>query len=100
MTIVITGSAADDIAEAYLFYDEQYPGLGDYFEASIVADLRSLVLYAGIHEVHFNAYYRKIASRFPYVIYYTVEGDEIRIHAVADTRRDPARIRKRFSDLT
>lgn len=32
MKIVITLSAADDIAEGYVFYEAQSPGLGDYFE--------------------------------------------------------------------
>ena len=89
MRIVITESAADDIAEAYSFYQEQLPGLGDYFESSIFAEIRSLVLYAGVHEIHFKIYFRKIASKFPYAIYYSIEGDEVMVHAVADTRRNP-----------
>lgn len=97
MNIVVTESASDDIAEGYLFYEEQYRGLGDYFEASILADLRSLVIYAGVHEIHFGIYYRKIANRFPYAIYYTVENDVIQVYAVADTRRNPAWIQNRLS---
>ncbi|MGD9564297.1 MAG: hypothetical protein AB7F88_19110 [Pyrinomonadaceae bacterium] len=68
MNIVITESAADDIADGYLFYEQQFPSLGGYFETSIFADFRSLVLYAGVHEIHFDHYYRKIATRFPYSI--------------------------------
>jgi len=97
MNIFITESAADDIAVGYLFYEQQFRGLGDYFEASIFADLRSLVIYAGTHEIHFDLYYRKIASRFPYAIYYTIEDDVIRIHAVADTRRDPSIIENKLN---
>ena len=97
MNIVITESAADDIADGYLFYEMQEPGLGEYFESSIKADLLSLVIYAGIHEVHFNDYHRKIASRFPHAIYYSVENDNIMIHAVLDTRRDPQMLSNRFS---
>lgn len=98
MTIVITGAAADDIAEGYLFYESQSQGLGEYFEASIFADLLSLVIYAGSHEVHFNICYRKIASRFPYAIYYTLEDDLVKIFAIADTRRDPVRIEDRLGN--
>ncbi len=96
MRISITESAADDIAGGYLFYEQQFPGLGDYFEASIFADLRSLVIYAGMHEIHFDLYYRKIAAKFPYAIYYTVENDVIRVHAVADTRRDPTLVENKL----
>ena len=97
MTIVITGAATDDIAEGYLFYEKQSQGLGEYFEASIFADIRSLVICAGSHEVHFEIYYRKIVSRFPYAIYYTIDADTVRVFAIADTRRDPLRIKRRFS---
>lgn len=98
MNIVITGSAADDIAEGYLFYERQFKGLGAYFEASIFADLKSLTIFAGVHEVHFDIYYRKISTKFPYAIYYTVETDLVRIHAVADTRRDPTLIETRLGE--
>lgn len=89
MKIIITESAADDIAEGYLFYEKQSRGLGDYFESSIFTDIRSLVIYSGVHEVHFGIYYRKITKHFPYAIYYTVENDLIQIHAIIDTRRNP-----------
>mgnify|MGYP003401672847 CR=1 FL=1 len=96
MKIVLTESASDDIAAGYLFYENQSPGLGGYFESSIFSDIRSLIIYAGVHEVHFDNYYRKIARRFPYAIYYTVEGDVIQVFAVIDTRRDPVYIEDRF----
>lgn len=73
--------------------------MGAYFEASIFADLKSLIIYAGVHEVHFGIYYRKISTKFPYAIYYTIETDLVRIHAVADTRRDPVLIEDRLSEI-
>jgi len=85
MTIVITESASDDIAEGYLFYEEQYQGLGDYFKSSILADIRSLVVFAGVHEIHFDIYHRKIANRFPHTIYYTVEND-VTMSTLSQTR--------------
>ncbi len=96
MNIVITRSAADDIAEAYLFYEQQLEGLGGYFEAAIFADIRSLAIYPGIHEIHFGTYFRKVASKFPYAIYYTLEANVIQVSAVADTRRNPVSIEKRL----
>jgi len=56
MIIVISESAADDIAEDY----------------------------------------RKIVSKFPHAIYYTIEDENIVVQAVADTRRNPVWIQKRF----
>ncbi|HMO82129.1 MAG TPA: hypothetical protein PKD24_15175 [Pyrinomonadaceae bacterium] len=98
MKIVVTESASDDIADGYLFYEKQSRGLGDYFESSILSDLRSLIIYSGIHEVHFGIYYRKISRHFPYAIYYTVEDELIQVHAIIDTRRNPAWIEDKLVD--
>ena len=54
------------------------------------------MIYAGMHEIHFDLYYRKIAAKFPYAIYYTVENDVICVHAVADTRRDPTLVENKL----
>ncbi len=66
MKILISESASDDISEAYLFYEEQQIGLGTYFESFILAEIRSLFIYAGVHEIHFKRYFRKITDRFPF----------------------------------
>ena len=54
-----------------------------------MADIRSLIIYAGIHEIYFDGYHRKVTNHFPYAIFYKVENDLIRVFAVLDTRRDP-----------
>ena len=41
--------------------------------------------------------HRKVASHFPYSIFYLVEGNEIRIHAIIDNRRDPEWISGRLN---
>jgi hypothetical protein len=37
-----------------------------------------------------------LSDRFPYAIYYEVAGEQIRIRAVLDCRRDPKWIRSRI----
>ena len=97
MMIDMTESASDDIAESHLFYELQEAGLGYYFETSIMSDIRSLVVYAGVHEIHFNKYHRKIASHFPHAIFYRVESGVIRVYAILDTRRNPDLISERLN---
>lgn len=96
MKIKILESAEEDIKEGYLFYESQEKGIGDYFIESIFSDIESLRLYAGIHSIHFEKYQRLLSKRFPFAIYYRVEGNEVRIYGVLDCRRDPAWIRKRM----
>lgn len=95
MRIVILRSAIEDMVRGRDFYDRQGEGLGDYFEESLTADIDSLRLYAGVH-VMACGYHRMLSDRFPYAIYYEVAGEQIRIRAVLDCRRDPKWIRSRI----
>ena len=89
MRIEILESASRDLVSGHGFYESQSSGLGAYFLDSLFADIDSLMLYAGVHEVHFDHYHRLLARRFPYAVYYRVEGDAVRVYAVLDCRRDP-----------
>jgi hypothetical protein len=92
MTIVVLDSAAEDIKGGKRFYDSREPGVGDYFEESILSDLDSLILYAGIHTVHFG-FHRMLSKRFPFGIYYEVKENLAIVYAILDMRRDPIWIR-------
>ncbi len=95
MRIVILRSAVEDLARGRDFYNRQGEGLGDYFEESLTADIDSLRLYAGVHVLAYGCH-RMLSDRFPYAIYYEVTGEQIRIRAVLDCRRDPKWIRLRI----
>ncbi len=94
--VVILTEAAEDIEAARDFYDAQEPGIGDYCADSLVADLESLALYHGIHFRQFG-FYRLLASRFPFGIYYLEAKEETQVCAVLDLRRDPNWIRKELA---
>jgi hypothetical protein len=96
MKIVILKSAKNDLKEGFAFYESQQAGLGSYFLETLSSDIESLILFAGIHSIHFSKYYRLLSNRFPFAIYYRRKNSEIRIHAVVDCRRNPAWIRNRF----
>jgi hypothetical protein len=90
MTLRILDQAADDLVVGYRFYEAQRLGLGDYFLDNLYGDIESLHLYAGIHRQVWKRYYRLLSKRFPFAVFYTLVGEEIRVHAVLDCRRDPA----------
>ena len=94
--VVVLVEAAEDIEKARDFYDEQQPGIGDYCADSLVADIESLALYHGIHSRQFG-FYRLLANRFPFGIYYRETEKETQVVAVLDLRRDPNWIRKELS---
>jgi hypothetical protein len=93
MTVVILEDAAADIESGRQFYEARESGVGDYFVESILSDLGSLVLFAGIHPVRFS-FHRMLSKRFPFGIYYEVESETAFVYAVLDMRRDPLWIRR------
>jgi plasmid stabilization system protein ParE len=41
-----------------------------------------------------SGYYRALSGKFPYAIYYKIEGNEVRVRRVLDCRRNPRWINK------
>jgi plasmid stabilization system protein ParE len=93
--IEILDEAQEDLIEGFRFYENRETGVGSYFLDCLFSDIDSLILYAGIHQIIYG-YHRCLSKRFPFAIYYDVEGELIRVHAVLDCRRNPSWIRKRL----
>jgi hypothetical protein len=96
MTIRILEPAKRDLINGFVFYEQQTPGLGDYFLDSLFSDIDSLLIYSGIHPIKFDDYYCMLAKRFPFAIYYSIKGNEILVDAVFDCRRNPDRLKDRL----
>jgi hypothetical protein len=96
----ILESARNDLVDGFYFYEKQADGVGAYFLQSIYSDIESLINSAGIHPVYFGEYYRLLAARFPFAVYYKVMQDIALVYAVLDCRRKPAWIRIRLSSPT
>ena len=71
-----------------MFYARQGKSVGDYFLDSLFCDIDSLELYAGVHMKVFD-YHRMLARRFPYAVYYRVDGDVCVVFRVLDCRQEP-----------
>ena len=95
MRIKILPSAIQDLVAGRRFYEQQSPGVGDYFSDSLFSDIDSLALYGGIHRKTCGCFVF-MAKRFPYAIYYKVEGDVAIVWRVLDCRRDPKWVRKQL----
>ena len=96
MRLRILSSARRDLEEGYGFYDMQEAGLGDYFLASLKADIEGLRVSAGVHRIAHGDYHRLLWRTFPFAVYYTFASNTVTVYAVVDCRRDPAWIRGRL----
>lgn len=90
MKIRILTLAFDDLQAGRDFYEQQQPGLGAYFLDTLFSDIESLLLYAGVHARIFG-YFRALSKRFPFAIYYKIDGESIEIWRVLDCRQNPKR---------
>jgi plasmid stabilization system protein ParE len=86
MKLRILSLAASDLEAGRDFYEQQQPGLGQYFLDTLFSDIEALLLHAGLH-VQYLGYFRALSRRFP--IYYKTHGNHIEIWRVLDCRENP-----------
>jgi len=91
MKLRILPSALTDLTRGKAFYARLDQGLGGYFLESLFGDIDSLALYAGIHRKVFG-YHRLLARRFPFAIYYKMDGDVWVVWRVLDCRQHSAKL--------
>jgi plasmid stabilization system protein ParE len=96
MKIEILDDARQDLVDGFRFYENQSVGLGDYFLDSLFSDIDSLSVYAGIH-VRVFGHHRLLGKRFPFAVYYRLDGQTVRVYAILDCRRNPAWTRERLA---
>jgi len=88
MRLKVLPSALGDLANGRAFYAKQGESLGAYFFDSLFSDIDSLELFGGIHRRVFG-YHRLLSKRFPYAVYYKMDGDVVVIWRVLDCRQKP-----------
>jgi plasmid stabilization system protein ParE len=90
--------AKADVADAYLWYEDQSQGLGMEFlrcvEAALLSVQRTPLLYPSVHE----SYRRVLVRRFPFAIFFEFEQDHNRcvIYSVFHCSQNPEKWLNRF----
>ncbi len=87
--VVVLAEAANDLEAVRDFYDEREETLGDYCVDCLVSDIESLAIFHGVHRREYG-FYRMLAKRFPFGIYYWDTTEDTQAIAVLDLRRDPS----------
>lgn len=86
--VVVLDDAVNDLEQGRDFYDFVEPGVGDYFIDALLADIGSLKLHAGVHS-QYHGFFKSLSRRFPFAVYYDIEGTIVRVAAVLDMRQSP-----------
>jgi hypothetical protein len=63
--IQILSEAEAGLGDGRFFYESQEQGIGEYFWDSLLSDIESLIIYAGVYSKVYG-YCRMSSKRFPY----------------------------------
>jgi hypothetical protein len=82
--------AEKEISESIEFYESRKKGLGKQFLSYLKSYLNVLKLNPKLFEIKKKPYYRELSLvKFPFVIIYEIVKDDIIIHSVFHTSRNP-----------
>lgn len=92
MRLYYTSRAKEDLELAIAWYERQRYGLGLEFLDCVDACLATIMQMPVLFPISHSCFRRALIRRFPFAIFYTIEEDEIVIHAVFDNRQDPVKL--------
>ncbi|MGZ8934958.1 MAG: type II toxin-antitoxin system RelE/ParE family toxin [Methylobacter sp.] len=91
-TVYVRRAAELDVAEAQLWYEEQQVGLAVKFHRELSTVLDRLAETPLTYPVVYRNIRRAVLHRFPFLVWYSVEGSVVTILACTHGRADPSKI--------
>ena len=88
--LIVRRSAKADIRRAARWYEGQRQGLGRAFVQEIDALLNRVCVSPMQYQTIYREIRRAIPRRFPYGVFYRIDGPTILVFAVVDLHRDPS----------
>ncbi len=88
--------AAEDLAAAVSYYEEQSSGLGDRFLDEFEATVQRILHHPEAWQAVSANQRRCLFRRFPFALLYAREGAGILVTAVVDLRTEPDKQRERI----
>jgi plasmid stabilization system protein ParE len=95
--VIYTTEAEADIAEAYQWYEDREPGLGEDFLRCIEACVTMLQRHPLMHRIAVDSFRRALIRRFPYEIFYEPEDRCLIIYSLFHCSQEPKKLRDRLA---
>ena len=89
MKLRYTERAKDDIELAFAWYEKQRRGLGFEFLDCVEIAVKTILENPEIYRIYYSIFRGCVIRRFPFSVFYTVEGAEVVVHSVFGNRQDP-----------
>jgi plasmid stabilization system protein ParE len=89
----IREEAEEEIFEAYSWYEQQTPGLGQRFIGELEAIFQKITLNPQHYKIVKSVFRQASVKNFPFVVYFEITNNNIVVYSVFHTMRKP---HKRF----
>jgi plasmid stabilization system protein ParE len=89
--VIIRPNAEADAREARLWYESQRAGLGDELLNEISHAIRVLQEQPERRPIYYRGFRRLLTCRFPYKLFYRIEGDRVIVFRILHAKRDHRR---------
>jgi plasmid stabilization system protein ParE len=96
--LILAPEVESDLDDAYAWYQEQRPGLGEEFLGCVEAVLQSLRRTPNIHQCVHLEFRRALVRRFPYAVFFEAGVRTVTVHAVFHTSRSPEALQRRLAE--
>ena len=90
-----TRAARQELIEAQDWYESERQGLGREFRAKIDAAVERMCANPEQFPVVFKNVRRALVRRFPYILFFVIEGDTLIVLACFHAKRNPRRWQER-----
>jgi toxin ParE1/3/4 len=89
--VIIRPNAEADLRKAWSWYESQRPSLGDKLLIEIRAAIRLLEEDPERRPIYYRDFRRLLTHRFPYKLFYRIEGDRVIVFRVLHAKREHQR---------
>ncbi len=92
----LSEEAESDVYDSYLWYDRQKKGLGEEFLDALDAAGQAITGNPTTYRIRYKKKVRAfVVDRFPYLVLYVINGNDIDVISVFNTNQNPKRWKKR-----
>lgn len=93
----LSEEAEADVRDSYLWYEQQKVDLGEEFLMALDAAEKTIVRNPRASRIRFKKKVRAhVVDRFPYLILYIIEQDDINVISVFNTHQHPGKWKQRI----
>ncbi|WP_123590863.1 type II toxin-antitoxin system RelE/ParE family toxin [Salinisphaera orenii] len=95
-SVYVRGAAERDVAEAQRWYEQQQAGLAAEFNAEFGSTLDRLADTPFLYPQRYREIRRAVLRRFPFLVWYRVEGAKITVLACTHGKANPSELPSRL----